>query len=65
MEALETRIEQFNNWAAERVTVLETCYEGLKVPLNYRLNRKEPLQFLACEMVFHAIFDFMCAAPSL
>ena len=43
MEALETRIEQFNNWAAERVTVLETCYEGLKVPLNYRLNRKEPV----------------------
>ena len=44
MEALETRIEQFNNWAAERVTVLETCYEGLKVPLNYRLNRKEPVR---------------------
>lgn len=41
MEALQTRIEQFNNWATERIAVLETCYEGLKVPLNYRLNRKE------------------------
>lgn len=44
METLQTRIEKFNNWAAERVAVLETCYGNLKVPLDYRLNRKEPVR---------------------
>lgn len=43
-KTIEVQIEQFNNWAAERVAVLETCYENLKVPLDYRLNRKEPIR---------------------
>lgn len=41
---MEVKIEQFNNWVAERVAVLETCYASLKVPLDYRLNRKEPVR---------------------
>lgn len=44
METSQKRIEQFNDWAAERVAVLEACYESLKVPLDYRLNRKEPVR---------------------
>lgn len=43
IKTMEVNIEQFNIWAAERVAVLETCYESLKVPLDYRLNRKEPV----------------------
>lgn len=59
MKAMQTRIEEFNNWTAERVAVLETCYEGLKVPLNYRLNRKEPVRkdiFTSC---FKSIYLFI------
>lgn len=34
MKELERRIEQFNNWATERIAVLETCYRNLKVPFE-------------------------------
>ena len=42
-KAEELRIEEFNNWVAERIAVLETCYENQKAPLDYRLTRKEPV----------------------
>lgn len=59
MKSSNVKIKQFNNWTAERVAVLETCYESLKVPLDYRLNRKEPVRkdiFTSC---FKSMYSFI------
>lgn len=41
MKSSDVEIKKFNNWAAERIEVLESLFESQIVPLNYGLTRKK------------------------
>lgn len=55
-KAMELRIDEFNNWATERVKVAETLIKGYEVPLNYRLNRKEQVHKDVFEKCFKSAY---------
>lgn len=58
-KAEEIRIKQFNNWVAERVKVAETLIKSCKVPLDYRLSRKEPIHKDFFENCFKSAYIFI------